>query len=151
MTGTANFILYSRDKHQMHKAITTLNMTSTVLHICGDCHTWMDSLLLPGVADKPSTRNLHFSSLNFLTANTTSLFPFARWHSSTTRQTIFLCGQIPALAVHFHKRHGFSDHEIDKIAANSWYTWPFHALPKHMSMQLTSAPAVQILVFDRLS
>lgn len=61
-------------------------------------HTWMASLLLPGVADKPSTRNLHFSSRSFFTASTTSLFPLALWHSSTTRHTTFLWGQIPGQA-----------------------------------------------------
>ena len=61
----------------------------------------MASLLLPGVADRPSTRNLHLSSRSFLTASTMSLFPLALWHSSTTRQTIFLCGQMP-VEMHRH-------------------------------------------------
>ena len=71
-----------------------------VLQIQGR-HTWMASLLLPGVADRPRTRNLHFSSRSFFTASTTSLFPFALWHSSTTRHTTFLWGQMP-IGTHTH-------------------------------------------------
>lgn len=70
---------------------------------CRGCHAdlvheraWMASVLPPGVADKPSTLNLHLSSRIFLTAITMSLCPLARWHSSTTRHTTFLCGQMPA-------------------------------------------------------
>ena len=51
--------------------------------------TWMASRLLPGVALKPSTRNLPWSWRILVIDSTAPSLPTALWHSSTTRHVTF--------------------------------------------------------------
>ena len=58
--------------------------------------TWIAALSLPGVALRPTTRNLHLSDAILRMASTISALPVARWHSSTTRHVTCSDRQMPA-------------------------------------------------------